>query len=702
MLFRVILALAITFSVMAAEVRLGPEMRLLAGTEALPEAHSQSPIGLVSSGSDFLALWQTVAGGEQTFQLARIEEITTAPYRIGFRTSAVTAADRDGLLFVFTTNSTVWAYRTGNDAEFTSGAVIVTSKVASPRATHLLFDGSAFLLLVSDPNGVTTALILDREGNVLRELPPLGRVVWAGVQNGAFAVIDGTGLTAYVLHRLTALGARTDIPLNLPKDDISFVAASPSHIFAGQRQIATLLELDGRVARQTPLTPCTPGERRPSSAWWDGSRFVSTCLDGTGRLDAKRYREDGTPDGGPTLLSTTADGVPLFATNGIDRILVWADHHFSEDSDVVARVVHGSDSVAPGAELELVSYASRKQRAVQIARVGAHRLAMWSNEDGGFESALDGRSVIVESGYTRPAVVAGTRSFLTLWYSTNDTSDLLARRIGLAGELLDSQPRVLASNPTTYATASPGAGFHAPLFVAAAPGDYGHALVRGITEDGEVVDVTAPGGRSNYIIVKPMWIGNDLLFANGSLGGGVVGFFERYFKFGVARAGVDSVDAVQSGGFYGSSPARGAIAQGPDRLTFAWVEDVASCHTCVAFAQSAFDGRRLRDRTVVAKEPVVSEVEVVWDGAEFVIAWSTGDRIRAMRFDLNGQLLDASPFDISPPGATADRPSFAVTSTGVDIAYTRFDEQAGGAARAFVRSLDRVQPLIGRGRSVRH
>lgn len=699
------LALAITFSAMAAEVRLGPEARISAETELIPAPYPQFTAGVVASGGDFLALWrtETIAGTQQSVQVGRIGE--KASYGIPGASSAALAADGEELLVAFVRGSTVYVQRANHDGQLLDEPHGVTSKIVAPVVTHLFFDGSAFLLMVLDTNGMTTVLIVDSVGTILRELQPFWRVLWAGVQNGEFAAIDGTDLTAYVLHRFSAFGPRTDITLNLLKRDVSFVAASPSHLFVGQRDVGTLLELDGRVARQTNITPCTAGEVRPQSAWWDGSRFVATCLDGFGQLSARRYREDGTPDGtAPAVLSSTGDRVPLFATTGTEHILFWADHRFSSESDVVARVVHGSDSVAPGVDFELVSYSGRPQRAVQIARAGAHRFAAWRRDDEkSLEAVLDGRTVFVQPiAESRPAVVAGTHSFLTAWLGSNEGSDsLFARRVGFGGELLDSQPRVLATNVEIGIDSMPGVGFRAPLFVAAAAGGDGAARARGITEDGVLVDVGSPGAGSNYIIVKPMWNGNDLQFANAALHGGLSLFFERYYVFGVARPGAASANNIRSGEFYGDTPALGAIAQGPDRLTFAWIETVSSCHMCVAFAQSTLGGLALRDRTVVGKEERMTEIEAAWDGAEFVLAWSNGDRIRAMRLDIDGQPLDSAPFDVSPSGATTDRPSFAVTSTGVDIAYTRSDERAGGVPRAFARSLDRLPPIL-RGRAVRH
>jgi hypothetical protein len=347
------------------------------------------------------------------------------------------------------------------------------------------------------------------------------------------------------------------------------------------------------------------------------------------------------------------------------------------------------------------------QRAVQIARVGTHRLAVWNNAAGtSVEAVLDGTTVFVQPALARAAVVAGTHSFLTVW-NDYDTSDLLARRVSFAGELLDPLPRVLATDVAVFQDTVPGVGFRAPLFVAAAAGapppsmPYARvpAHARGITEDGELVDVAAPGDGSPYVILKPMWNGSELQFATALLGGGLTGFFERYLIFGVARPGVASADVIRSGEFY-DSKLLGAIAQGSDRLMFVWAETAAPPGHRIAFAQSAFNGQLLRARTV-ATEASVSEIEAVWNGGEFIVAWSDGNRIRAMRFDINGQSLDATPFDISPPGATTDRPSFAVTSTGVDIAYTRFDENSGGVARAFVRTLDRLSH-IPRRPSVRH
>ncbi|PYQ31561.1 MAG: hypothetical protein DMF56_00160 [Acidobacteria bacterium] len=704
-----------TFSAMAAEVRLGPETPLSAEIEIVPAAHPQYPISIAPSGSDFLALWQTVAGTQQTFQLGRIG--ASAAYFIPGASSAVMAVDGDESLIAFVSGSTVYVQRAGSDGQLLGEPRIVTSKVVSPQVTHLLFDGSAFLLLVLDKIGMTTVLVVDREGTIVRELAPFWRVLWAGVQNGEFAAIDGTDLTAYVLHRFSAFEPRTDVPLNLPKDDISFVAASPNHIFVGERETATLLELDGRVVRQIGKMPCTPSERRSQSAWWDGIHFVSTCLDGFGRLDATRYMEDGTLDGAPTLLSLTADRVPLFATNRTDQLLVWPDHHFSSESDVVARVVHGSDSVAPGAELQLVSYSGRPQRAVQIARRGERRASAWRDDTATrIDVLVDGKDRITQTfdhHIGRPAIAAGETAFLEAF---NDPIQerLFALLIPFSGT--PASPVDLTSSGGFDDI--PGIVYRNPRFSAAIgylePRRSTYEVhVGNVREDNVVLpDQTfgVPGDYSAPYLVLPLWTGGELRVAIAGLGGGMhysPGVFPYWFGFSVASAGVNPVEVLRTQWFYLGPTIRTAFAPGPGRLAIAWVD--GELQSQLRFAQILPDGSRvLTDPRLIPDESAPAEVAVVWNGTEYVVAWSgrvageTSNRIRAMRVDVNGQLLDASPIAISPLGATTDRPSFAVTSTGVEIAYTRFDEQTGGSPRAFVRSLDRLPAPILRRTAVRH
>lgn len=308
---------------MAAEVRLGPETPLSEEMEVVPAASTQYPLAAASSGGEFLALWRTEAGSERSFHIARVGSAKPSVTFLG-ASSAVMAASGDGYLVVFARGSNIYAQHIGSDGHLLGEVRVVTSQIASPRVTQLVFNDFNFLLLASDK-----LLILDRDGAFVRELPPFSTsIVWAGVQNGEFVAIDA----GYTLHRFSACGPRADIPVNIsPQNDLWFAAASSNRILIGERQSVRLLDVDGRVVWKENETACTSSALPSANAWWDGSHFVSACVDAQGVLYATRYADNGAL-GGATLLSPTALRAPFFATNGFDQLLVWGDRHFSEDA----------------------------------------------------------------------------------------------------------------------------------------------------------------------------------------------------------------------------------------------------------------------------------------------------------------------------------------------------------------------------------
>jgi hypothetical protein len=66
----------------------------------------------------------------------------------------------------------------------------------------------------------------------------------------------------------------------------------------------------------------------------------------------------------------------------------------------------------------------------------------------------------------------------------------------------------------------------------------------------------------------------------------------------------------------------------------------------------------------------------------------------AIRLNANGDLLDEEPFDVVT-GVLPIIPTIVPTPEGVDIVYSRYDEDNGEAPRAFARSVARL-PLLRR------
>ncbi|HJQ35600.1 MAG TPA: hypothetical protein VKB93_00540, partial [Thermoanaerobaculia bacterium] len=103
-------------------------------------------------------------------------------------------------------------------------------------------------------------------------------------------------------------------------------------------------------------------------------------------------------------------------------------------------------------------------------------------------------------------------------------------------------------------------------------------------------------------------------------------------------------------------------------------------------------GESLGDPIKVSDQSNVAATDIVWNGSEYVAAWTTDTgTLRVRRFAADGQPLDAEPFTIATDVETF-RPSIAVTPDGVVIAYSKHDDAYGGVLRAYMRTLERRRP----------
>ena len=697
---------ALTFNLSLA--LLGAEVPLSANVELVPAAYSQAPISAATNGGDFLVLWKSEERFDRppVLHLGRIaadgtpraafpRSFPSTSFRFPPFPSALLAANGDEYLLAYISGTNAYVQRVGDDGQPLDAPRLVSQK--SLAIYGLVFNGSVFLLLVGSEQSGTEAFLLDRDGAVAAELPPFQRdLTWADEQNGEFAVIDRTFSGELTLHRFSPFGPRADIPLPSEAGSFEFgFAASPDRFLSirttGSSQWLTIRDTAGRMISTTNEPPCpTPGHDF-IRAWWDGAQFVTACRL-AGELWATRFSADGAQLG-TSRLSTTVETTtyPIFATNGSTQLLLWSDRAFSKSGDLVAYA---------GAETRLVSYSGRAQHAVRIARVREHRAAIWLDDtQTRIESQVDGKTVSVDTPAVpagRPAIAGGERTFLTAW-TVGDSSPLFARRLGLSGEVLDPQP-IASERTVNTGDSTPGVAFRAPAFVIAAPAFAG-PVAMSVTEEGARTELTPPARADSF---QPFWAGSELRYGVATLAGRVAqspGIFTYSWTFSVALPGATS---IRSREFLVTDLSRAAIAPGPGRLLCAWIEDGK-----VVVAQLSLDGTRVLIGPLdIAGQSAATEIEALWNGSEYVVAWSgraDGEvvrRILAMRFDSNGLPLDATPLAISPPGATMDKPSLAATGAGADIAYSRYDDSNGGAPRAYVRSLDRA--LLSRRTSARH
>jgi hypothetical protein len=157
-----------------------------------------------------------------------------------------------------------------------------------------------------------------------------------------------------------------------------------------------------------------------------------------------------------------------------------------------------------------------------------------------------------------------------------------------------------------------------------------------------------------------------------------------------------------------------AMAVGAYTATFVWsVDGGIGMNVAQVTANGApLPGPRKVQYTPLAWQPPFfsctdsSAPAIAWNGAEFVVAWTElavcngGSTVRAIRLNAVGEQLDQDAFDVAP-GVLAGTPSIVPTAEGVDILYSRYDQDNGAAPRAFARSLARLPPSLLRRHAVR-
>lgn len=732
--------IALCSSVLATEVRLGPEIPLVKETRFGAAAYAQYQPVLASNGDEFLAFWlderqQTVV--KQLYR-ARLDQRGHPAERFGRRFASVwsgqpmIASDGNHYLVLWrsSVDSAYYVQPLDENGSATAAAIKLDSSL-TPRA--LASNGASYLLVASEgpQHTALAAVLMNRDGVIVDKKPLRLRAVrfdgWAstlGVANGRYEVIgyeadcyrcattvlrtieerDGAlSITESTLEFMPPPEALNHVSRYLPPvitDDRLFFSWSAR---AGEIQF-TIVDRAGRTL--TPVTTVNV-ESDAHEVLWDGREFLLVFRDDS-VVRALRIRPDGSlPMLAPYPLSSSG-WLPSFATNGSTRLLMWVNG----ENDLVQRTVSDFSELAAGPAADNVVWSALPENYVQLAAQSSRTMAVWMNEAGDeIRAAIDGAEMLVAKGAVgAPAIAAGATQFIVAWSEVEAgefliTDRLFARRYSVDGTPLDPLPVLIAeaSNWTTYGMPRPGVAADGDGFVFSFPKTSRDASSATFQIDllrfeGGITTLLAtypcPSGQQCWYPFAPMKTGAEWTvpyLADPRFGSPDIGWTWRLYL----APRKESTPLIA----YDWDFAAMGIAEAGDRVAF-------TMPALTSFVASS--GIRLVQRsgamTLVPQTADASATDIAWNGSEYVLAWTTffGGPILAMRLDVNGRPLDAAPIELAPDGSTNAPPSIAATDRGVVIAYSRCDPSTGGAPRAFTRTLDALPPPVMRRPAVRH
>lgn len=718
-------------------MKLGPEVPLVRQLRFGPAAYAQYAPALVSNGRDFLAFWRDER--EQMLvpnvYSTRLDDggRPAEPFgrRWPYAYESLVASDGRDYLRLWTANGTSYSVQPLDENGSPTGEPQPLDSSLDPRA--LASNGSTYLVVaikLPDRKELVAAS-LDRNG-VLIEQTPLRLTAnrfdgWSfglGVSNSRYDILgyepDCYRCTSMVLrtideHDGSLSITEASLALPVPADAMRrpsgflFPIITAEQIFfawspkTGETQF-TITDRAGNPRIAT--TTLNDGFSRLS---WDGSEYLLLSRDES-VVRAQRVLRDGSIPSEPYLLTTSAKGLPAFASNGTTRMFVWQN----ANDDLVGRTVCSFSELANGPGLEaLITSSGLPQHNIQLAAVGSQTMAVWSDE-GRHEivGAINGAEFSVARPPARtvgdPSITAGANRFLVAWYEDDaGTSDslLFARRYSAEGIPLDAAPLLIGTSSFNHA---PGVSADGDAFVfsnAAAPDSF--ELLR---LDGDTVSrlwtYECPHSERCWGPYAPLKTPTDWIvpyleygcFCSPHL---ATSWDVSLLQMPLSGNGPTKTRTFVLGGYAWESSGLG-IAQAGEQFTLAMA--FGSRIGVVQRTRSGSTTQTFVNPQTTAASIEVSATDIAWNGSEYVLVWRTrqSGAILAMRLDADGRPIDSVPFEIVAEGAAIAPPSIAVTDRGVVIAYSRGDSGSAGAPRAFMRTLESLPPPIPRRRAARH
>lgn len=717
-------------AVLQAQPRLGVEIPLSPNSPMQAAFGAQTWPDVATDGNAFLAVWnddRALARGE-TF-VSRLEPDGTPADLFGRNLGAF-----DNARVASNGNSYVVAASNGSDLHIqhvdVDGAPAGDAHVIPERrATHLASNGSTYLLITSDVSGripePRRATILIGDGLPWRELPQALEEVFAvASRQDSYYLLESRStfrsdgeLSSAILQPVTESGELLEahvLPLGLLGSQQFVGAFSPGAILIGWGNGTyagyVLASYDGGTPKPFTLPFANAA---PTAAAWDGKQFLLTFTDRAVRISADGTLIDQTP------FALRVGDAPRFASNSRGGVVVWSDDHFSTGGDIESRSFTSFDDLAQqAAAATLVSWSGPPAIAPQITRTTEHELAVWLDPAASrLSGTLDGRALAIAAGTPFAAsVAAGMRTFLVSWYDL-EAQTLLAKRID-AGGVIDAQPITLAAGLLPVEGEPPAVAFDGSAYLVIWP--QAGLIGRRITEDGLVADPVVAAASINPFLHSPRLLftaSGYFLAYSASFECGVVNTcYPSSSIFGLPLDASSATSHELFANIFVSAPVDAAVSD--DRVTYAW-RQAGYPATTIMTGQSTLDGTLLSFghpiASVALRErcgfPFLAGPRVLWNGSEIVLAWTEGNgcdqfsstrrTVRAIRLSRTLEPLDSEPFDVAAD-VTGDAPSLALSSDGVRIAYSRFDDANGRAPRAFTRTLARSEPPPPRRRGVRH
>jgi hypothetical protein len=663
MLKRHILALLLAAGVFdaAAAVRLSPEIAL--SPVGAPAVSRGSRPRVASNGRDFLVLWRD----EASVTYARAFDsngVAKSPYATRVSStirSMEIVSDGSGYMLVYWNTVNLYSQRLDENGALTGAAELLAT--GSPKAAIAIlvaFNGSHYLVY---GEGTGTQL-LDHNGARTGTTYTFTNPVWLGARGADFQVIDkreaceSAGCsTRYDLTTITSTQLTTSlISESEGRGVFASAAATDDAIAVVDARNIRVFGRDGslRGAHALPLG-FTPARLH---AAWDGQQFLA-FVSGTAGVYVVRVSRQGTL-GATTRFPRTPDAFDdtvRVASNGAQELIVWRERA------IVGRVVPNFNAMDER-EPDALSVAPDAKILPQIAARGANEIVAW----------IDQRTVTIEGTANgvpftiaplgrfegRPAVVAGDNMFLVAWYERAPIwgGYLVASRVAFDGRVLDRRSiRLLWQS---YSSSRPAVAFGNGEFLFAVhdKGEFtGSVHFVRMPENGEprlVRTIEATRVTGDILAPSVTWTGSE--FVSAYLICCDYPSPEKAFaslEFVRASAG----DPVQVFAFQTENAGTFGFAHGAGRAT----------------AVVPHDGLTAVQRELATKEitgwsepemPNVhpANVELVWDGAEYVAAWvepvSGEYRVRALRLNASAQPLDETPIEIgiaSSARAVAER-----------------------------------------------
>lgn len=679
---------------------------------------------IASNGRDALAVWIDVrAYPENAVRASRLhdgvpadaEDLVITESRYGFSFAGV-ASNGDGYLVVFSGDGTS-AARVTDD-----GRVTRNTAIEAGEAMDVVSNGTTYCVLTDD-SGLwphRRAVFLDGDTTVLAEVEvPVTseRLIALG---GNYWIVANDPLELIPLSP-----AGTGQSRLLDDEDVRVSAiAGPDHMLIAWHSRGSLGYVVLDQGGNPVLAPTTLDYRLPyqwdypPSLAWDGSEFllswqlVSRDAD-AGKMGGIRIGTDAVPRNAEPFVVAGPHHEPRFSAAFDGRQVVLVDvEGYGGDAVLKARTI---DSFAAHTPREGVPLSSRgePQSARAVAASGATVLAVWAELPRlrGVLRQPDGTMTLIEIAtqgtshsvwWTMAAsVTAAGDGFLVTWRDWHQPQQgqsgwhTLAKRIRKNGEVVDSEPLVIAASSELPAVASDGTRFLVAW--------RDTTRIRGVVipPDGAMgaqMDLVT-ARRTNPPHLTVAWTGSAYVvsWSSDEPDG------HRFIRVSADGIALGPTEILALAGAWSGSNGPLAIARNEDRALAVWQE-----RDCLMSLDLSADGHpESTPRTLVCSPAVGSylRVSVSWIAGTWLVLWSRSfdpDRVHGVRAGANGRRL-GDVFTIDTHGGREITRGHAIAGDKLFLLFDRVvaEPPYRGTRRAFLRPV-LFDPELRRGRAVRH